>query len=77
MIEEDEEEGEGKLTTEVETNVDICSFSDAKRYIHELRHYFESSAKTTDANFSLINKLGQTLSKNLSQKQPSIMNFSQ
>ena len=66
MIEEDEEEGKGKLTTEVETNVDICSFSDPKRYIHELRRYFESSAKTTDTDVSLINKLEQILSKNLS-----------
>ena len=75
MIEEDEEEGEGKTTTEVETNVDICSFSDAKCYVHELRRYFESSAKTTDADFSLTNELEQTLSKNLCQKQSSILYF--
>ena len=68
MIEKDEEEGEGKTSTEVETNVDISSFSDVKQYVHELRCYFESRAKTTDANFFLINKLEQTLSKNLSQK---------
>ena len=35
----------------------------------------KEEGKTTDANFFLINVLEQTFLKNLSQKQPSILDF--
>ena len=48
-LEEEEEEEEEEDDVEiVEEQTKVCSFAEAKSFMHELRRYFESSTKTTD-----------------------------
>ena len=70
--EEEEEEEEENVAAE---NVRVCSHSEARQYVHELRRFFEASAKTTDSDFLMISKLELTLMTNLSQRQMSINDF--
>ena len=42
---EEEEEDDVEI---VEEQTKVCSFAEAKSFMHELRRYFESSTKTTD-----------------------------
>ena len=72
LEEEEEEEDDVEI---VEEQTKVCSFAEAKSFMHELRRYFESSTKTTDSDFSSINKLEFALTKNVCQKQSSITEY--
>ena len=72
QVEEEEEEEEENVAAE---NVRVCSHSEARQYVHELRRFFEASAKTTDSDFLMISKLELTLMTNLSQRHMSINDF--
>ena len=67
--EEEEEATESKMTKE------ICSLTEAKQFIHELKRFFESNSRTTDSDFSHIHKIEQALSQNMCQRQSSIQDF--
>ena len=69
-IEEEEEEEEENAEV-----VQICSHAEAKRHLHELRKFFEASSRTSDLDFSNINKLELSLLKNVTQRQTSIQDY--
>ena len=59
----------------VEEQTKVCSLAEARPFMHELRRFFESFTKTTDSDFSHINKLEFSLTKNVCQKQSSITDY--
>ena len=66
-VEEEEEEEEENAEI-----VKICSHTEAKRHLHELRKFFEASSRTSDSDFFNINKLELSLLKKLPKgKRPS------
>ena len=72
--EEDEEEEEEEEVAQTESNP-ICSWTDARHYVNELRRFFEASGKTTDNDFFTLNSLDATLLKNVCQRQSSITDY--
>ena len=67
-VEEDEEEEE-------ETVEEICSLSDAKKKLQEIRHYFFSCQSTSDADFSSLHHLESTLCNLTVTRQSYINDF--
>ena len=65
------------LNLESLTENRVCSTTDAKHYLTELRRFFESRAFTLDVDFSSIAKLGSSLLKNVNNNQTSIPDFFQ
>ena len=52
---EEEDEDDETLDKQCADNIPISSLSDAKRYVFELRRFFESRDHTTDKDFLNIN----------------------
>ena len=71
--EEDEDEHDGNRFIENR----VCSTTDAKHYLTELRRFFESRPFTSDVEFSSIAKLESSLLKNVNSNQTSIHDFFQ
>ena len=76
-FEEDEEEDEHEHDGNRLTENRVCSTTDAKHYLTELRRFFESRAFTSDVDFSSIAKLESSLLKNVNNNQTSIPDFFQ
>ena len=68
----EEEEDDAKEITIVNP---LCSLAEAKKFMHEIRRFFEYSTATKDSDFSNLNKLEFSLSDNFCQKQTSITDF--
>ena len=50
----------------------VCSLAEAKKFMHEIRRFFESSTATKDGDFSNLNKLEFFLPDYFCQKKTSI-----
>ena len=62
----------------LEATANVCSLSEAKTFLREIRRYFEASLLTTDNDFGSINKLESALLKNAqTHRQSSIRDFFQ
>ena len=47
------------------TELPVCTLTEARSHLQELRRFFESKSTTTDVDFSSINRLDSTLSKSI------------
>ena len=72
---EEEEEEEEIMDEDGADNIPILSLSDAKRYMFELRRFFESRDHTTDKDFMNINQLEQSLTNSGCNKQSVISDY--
>ena len=70
---EEEQEDDQETVDERE----ICSATDAKHFIDELRRFFEARSLSSDIEFSSICKLESALHKNVHFKQSSMRDFLQ
>ena len=60
---EEVEEEDTELDDEAMEKTPVCSQMDAKKYLVELRRYFESCKVTKDSDFSAISQLDNALLK--------------
>ena len=79
MHEEEEAEEEAVEDDSEETRelVPICSLTDAKKHLEEIRRYFESCAHTTEKDFSAVNHLDSAFSKAAGKRQSIIADYFQ
>ena len=70
-----DEDAEVEEDDPAEEEPNICSLNEAKKYLQEVRRYFESRSFTSDFDFFSINKLESALLKNVPLRQPSIADF--
>ena len=73
--EEEEQDDDGGDGQQDNGNSQICSQSEARTFIEELRKYFESKAQTSDITFSSINQLESAVTKCVNLRQPIINDF--
>ena len=71
----EEEEEEEDAENETVSVPPVCSFADAKKYIEEIRRFFESSDRTHDSEFSAISQLDNALFRNVQYRQSVISDF--
>ena len=68
--EEEEDDAE-----EIAVKNPVCSLAEAKKFMHKIRRFFESSTATKDGDFSNLNKLEFSLPDYFCQKKTSITDF--